>query len=673
MHSDACPDGPGFRAKVERTPMTKTRIVPSWQNAIVILSGTVVSLIIVIGLQWGRPVLVPIALAILLTFLLNPVVKKLQQRGLGRMPAVMLGVFAAGLLIFLVGSLVVRQVTILVADLPQNTENIKVKVRTLRQFGSSQMATQFEKMAEEISEATVVPADEQTTASVTTASNTKAANKTDSETKPDKAADSDSDDARAESIPWLSLTGYLSSAVEVLATLAFSLILLVVFLIARDDLRDRVVVLAGRARVAVTSKALEDVTERISRYLLMVAMLNGSYGIMLGLGLMALQVEYAFLWGFMAGSLRFIPYIGPWIGAIGPIGMALASTPGWFQPLAVFGFVLVLELVSNNILEPLVFGRSTGVSSTALIISAAFWGYLWGPIGLVMSAPIAVCLMVIGKNIPQMAFLNLLLGNEPALRSDMGIYQRLMLGDELEATRLVLLRMKNALPSEVFDELLIPTLSYAKRDFLREQLSDEDRKEVLEGVKTTLGQTQKFLDNISQKKTEDLKTELGEATAPLPVETRRVAMLACPAADASDSTALIMLQQALDPMQWNVEQTAVETLTSELIARIALNPPAILYIAALPPRGLAHARYLCKRLHDSAPDLQIVVGRWGQKRDSKLEQEQLQEAGATFVTTSLVETIQLLNSRLPLLTRATGVAVISPVGSQIPTLVAAGH
>jgi predicted PurR-regulated permease PerM len=643
--------------------MSKTRVIPSWQNAIVILSGTVVSLIIIIALQWGRPVLVPIALAILLTFLLNPIVKKLQQRGLGRMPAVMLGVFAAGLAILLIGSLVVRQVTILAAELPQNTQNIKVKVQTLRQFGSSQIARQFEKMAEEISEATTVPADELPTESATTSP----------QSKPETDAESGPVDARAEPIPWLSLTGYLSSAFEVLATLAFSLILLVVFLIARDDLRDRVVVLAGRARVAVTSKALEDVTERISRYLLMVAMLNGSYGIMLGLGMLALQVPYAFLWGFMAGSLRFIPYIGPWIGAIGPIGIALATSPGWFQPLGVFAFVLVLELVSNNILEPLVFGRSTGVSSTALIISAAFWGYLWGPIGLVMSAPIAVCLMVIGKNIPQMAFLNLLLGNEPALRSDMGIYQRLMLGDELEATRLILLKMKSAPISEVFDELLIPTLNYAKRDFLREQLSEEDRKQVLDGVNTTLGHTEEFLKNSIQRKIDDLKVALGEEPAPLPVETRRVTMLACPASDASDSTALVMLRQALDPAQWNIERTAVETLTSELVARIAIDPPAILYVAALPPRGLAHARYLCKRLHDSSPELQIVVGRWGQKRDSKLEQEQLQEAGATFVTTSLVETIQLLNSRLPLLARDPDIAAVPSTIPQIPTLVSADH
>ncbi len=643
--------------------MPKTRIIPSWQNAIIILSGTVVSLIIVIALQWGRPVLVPIALAVLLTFLLNPVIKKLQQRGLGRMPAVLLGVSAAGLAMLLVGGLVARQVTILVGELPQNKDNIKAKIQTLRQFGSSPMAAEFEKMAEEISEATTLPAAEEATSPE---------EKSDKSLL-DKAVSSSPVIVQTESTPWLGLTGYLSSAVEVLATLAFSLILLVVFLIGRDDLRDRVVVLAGRARIAMTSKALEDVTDRISRYLMMVAMLNGGFGVLLSLGLFALQVPYAFLWGFLAGSLRFIPYIGPWIGAIGPIAIALATSEGWFQPIAVFGFVLVLELIGNNIIEPWAFGNSTGVSSTALIISAAFWGYLWGPIGLVMSAPIAVCLMVIGKNIPQLAFLNLLLGSEPALRADMGIYQRLMLGDQQEAARLVVLRLKDAPADEVFDELLIPALSYAKRDFLRNQLSEEDHKRVLDGVLTSLAHAEKFLQAIASRKIDELKPAGAQANAPAPGDVRRVAILTCPGADASDSAALVMLRQSLDQTQWNIEQTAVETLTSELVARIVVDPPAILCIAALPPRGLAHARYLCKRLRDSSPELQIVVGRWGQKRNLKLEREQLEQAGATFVTTSLAETIQLLNSRLPLLNREPVSSTVSANSQPLRAIASAGY
>ena len=157
---------------------------------------------------------------------------------------------------------------------------------------------------------------------------------------------------------------------EVLASLAFALVLLVFFLMGREDLRDRIVLLAGRARLAVTSKALEEVTERVSRYIVTVALVNGGFGIILTLGLMLLGMPYALLWGFVAAVLRFIPYIGPWIGAVFPIMMSLATSEGWWQPLEVFGYVLVLELLTNNIIEPLLFGHSTGVSPTALLISA---------------------------------------------------------------------------------------------------------------------------------------------------------------------------------------------------------------------------------------------------------------------------------------------------------------
>jgi len=269
--------------------------------------------------------------------------------------------------------------------------------------------------------------------------------------------------------------------------------------------------------------------------------------------------------------------------------------------------------------------------------------------------------------------LNLLLGSEPALRSNMGIYQRLMLGDEQEATRLILLRLKDAPADEVFDELLIPALSYAKRDFLRNQLSEEDRKVVLEGVQTTLGHTEKFLQTIAQRKVDELTLTMAKVDAPVPAQVTCLKMLICPGADASDSLALTMLQQSLGSVQWEIEQTAVETLTSELVARIAQDPPAILCIAALPPRGLSHARYLCKRLRECSPELQIVVGRWGQKRNCKLVREQLEEAGATFVTTSLAETIQLLNSRRPLLNRER-VPLTAPTNlQQLPALVSAGH
>lgn len=629
--------------------MAKVLLVPLWQRAMIVLSGTVVVTVLVFCLHAGRPVLIPIAMAILLTFLLNPLVRFLERRRLGRLVSVMIAVTVAAIILLSLGWIVTRQVTGMMAELPRNTANIKEKVKTLRKLAASPFANRFGQFFEEISDASEVPPSEM---------DSMKAESTGEELPAEAPVETVI--VRTESTPWLSLTGYLGSVFEVLATLAFTLVLLVVFLIERDDLRDRIVLLAGKARLALTSKALEDVTDRISRYIVMVAMVNGGYGIMLTVGLYFCGVPYALLWGFIAAGMRFIPYIGPWVGAIFPMVMSLAISVGWGQPMAVFGYIAVLELVSNNVIEPLVFGRSTGVSPTALLISAAFWLFLWGPIGLVLSAPFAVCLVVLGKNIPQLGFLNLLLGDEPAFRENVGIYVRLMHGDEHEAIRLVLQRMKESPADEVFDDMLMPALNYTKRDVLREYLTDDDRRLVLKRMRDSLRQTDEFLRTTAAKDVEKEPTAddgSGIAAAAM----KPVTILGCPAMDDMDCVGLEMLRQLLDPARWVLEVTAVETLTSELAARIAEDPPAFLCIASLPPGGLAHARYLCKRLRAASPEIQIIVGRWGPRRNSKLDRERLEQAGASFVTTTLLETCQLLESRFPLMMTENSRALASAV------------
>ena len=429
--------------------------------------------------------------------------------------------------------------------------------------------------------------------------------------------------------------------------------LLVFFLLGRNDLRDRIVLLAGKTQLALTSKALEDITDRVSRYIVMVALVNGGFGVVLSAGLFAFQVPYALLWGFLAGGLRFIPYIGPWVGALFPIAMSLATSEGWGQPLAVFGYILVLELICNNVVEPLVFGHSTGVSPTALIVSAAFWLYLWGPVGLILSAPFAVCLVVLGKNIPQLGFLNLLLGDVPALHANVGLYQRLMLGDAHEAAQLVLQHLKATAtkPDEVYDDMLVPTLNYTKRDVQRGHLTDDDQHMVLAGMRECLSQTDEFFHTKTATKQELQGLPSNDEPAITRVAMIPAKILGCPAKDDTDCMGLEMLRQLIDPTHWNLEVTALEVLTSELMARIALDPPAVVCIASLPPGGLPHARYLCKRLRNASPCIEIIVGRWGQQRNSKLDRERLEQAGASFVTTTLLETRNLLESRLPLLTR----------------------
>lgn len=607
--------------------------VPAWQRAVIVLTGAVVGFLIVLTLQWGRPVLIPVALAVLLTFLLNPVVKKLHRYGLNHLLSVMLTVSAAGIVLICLGWMVTTQISSMIGQLPENTAKIKAKLKAVKQLGSGPTRERIGQMVEEISQE-IYPS-------------------------PKRSEDSDQEvideklgiDPRSgpivvqtESTRWLSLTRYVGSAFEVLATLAFALVLLVFFLIEREDLRDRVVLLAGRAKLAVTSKAVEDITDRVSRYIGMVALVNGGFGLVLTFGLLAMNVPFALLWGLIAATLRFIPYIGPWIGAVFPITISLATSDGWMQPIAVFVFVLIVELVTNNVLEPLLFGHTTGVSPTALLVSAGCWLYLWGPVGLIFSAPFAVCLVVLGKNIPQLGFLYLLLGDKPALNADYSYYQRLMLGDFHEAAGLAIKRVKGAAPEKIYDEMLIPVLNYTKRDVQRGYLDDEDQRSVIEGLRATLSQIAPS--SVGSDATSAIEnSKSGDTTA-------RCRLLACPATDDADLVTVEMLGQSLDPEHWDLEISSLETLTSELIASITESPPSIIFIASIPPGGLSHARYLCKRLRSAASEIPIVVGRCGQKRNTQQEREKLEAAGASFVTTSLLESRSLLNARLPLLMRS---------------------
>jgi hypothetical protein len=328
------------------------------------------------------------------------------------------------------------------------------------------------------------------------------------------------------------------------------------------------------------------------------------------------------------------------MGAVFPITMSLATSNGWGQPLAVFLFVLVVELITNNVIEPLLYGHMIGVSPTALLVSAACWFYLWGPVGLILSAPFAVCLVVLGKNISQLNFLYVLLGDKPALDMDCSYYQRLMLGDSLEAASIVLKRRKEAEPDTVYDDLIVPAMSFTKRDYQRRYLTDEDRLEVVEGIQLSLKAIQESLPPDSHPVERESQSDENDSSR----NKTAIPFLCCPAADEMDCLFLEMLGQIIDTDLWQMETVSLEILTSELVDKIQVERPGLFLIASTAPGDLAQARYLCKRLRKAIPDLQIIVARCGTKQ-RRLEVEQLKLAGATFVTTTLLDTRQLLHNR----------------------------
>lgn len=602
--------------------MAKNSIIPKWQRSLIGLSATVTAVVVVVTLYWAQVVFIPIGMALFLTFLLMPVVRALQRLHLGRTPAVIAVVVGTALVAGGTFWVVGRELSGLLGELPNYSTNITAKIRSIRELSSGfgRWGRMIEEVGGELHSSTpahsVHPSSEES------------GEPTEVGDKPGAVV------LQPEGPAWLErLPGYLGSAAESLASLALALVLVIFMLLKREDLRSRFLRLVGQGRLSSTTKAVDDAGQRISRYLLMQAIVNGTFGLILSMGLALIGVKYALLWGFLAAVLRYVPYVGAWIAAIFPILSSLATFESWWAPLGVIALVLTLELTTANVLEPLLYGHSMGVSAVAQLISAAFWAFLWGPVGLVLSAPLTVVLLVLGKNVQQLEFLDIVLGDEPVLTPDVVYYQRLLARDQDDAAELVLKAAKAPNPDEVYDQLLVPALNYAKRDRERDDLTDADQEFVL---RTTLD----VLDDLGER--HSAEEPAPEEPSPIPVANaespRRIRILACPARDEADRLALLMLQQLMDAAKWDVEVTAVETLTSELLARIAQEGRLVACIGSLPPGGLAHTRYLCKRLRAQFPQMKIIVGRWGLRTNVEAHEEQLREAGADLVATTLLET-----------------------------------
>ncbi|OAI57802.1 hypothetical protein AYO47_07540 [Planctomyces sp. SCGC AG-212-M04] len=602
--------------------MPKHTAIPGWQRSLVVLTATTIGVVVVTSLYWAQVVFIPVAMAVFLTFLLTPLVRGIERRGVRRTPSVL--IVAAGTILISAATLgvVARQLSALATDFPKYSKNITSKITAVKKWSAT--SSGLAGLIEDISNAL---------GAVAAPGGSGRAN-----TDPSQSANTPTEVVLQPRAPaWLvGFPKYLGTAAESLGSLALAFVLVIFMLLNREDLRARFLRLVGQKRLSSTTKAIDDAGDRVSQYLLMQAIVNASYGLALALGLFAIGVDYAVLWGFLAAVLRYVPYLGAWIASAFPILLSLAMFPGWWPPLAVLALVLVLELVSNNFIEPWLYGQSLGISAVAQLVSAAFWSFLWGPIGLILSAPLTAVLLVLGKNVPQLEFLEVLLGDEPALSPDALYYQRLLARDQDEASQLVLAEVKLTGLDAVFDEVLIPTLCNAKRDHAREHLSDSDLEFVLQSTAEIL---------------EDLGTALPADSVASPVQdgsvhsdvaSQCVRLLACPARDEADRLGLVMLKQKLDPQVWHVEITAVETLTAELVARVEDEQRAIVCVGSLPPGGLAHTRYLCKRLRAKLPGLKIVVGHWGSRAAVASNDDPLREAGADLIAVTLRDTCSQL-------------------------------
>lgn len=396
--------------------------------------------------------------------------------------------------------------------------------------------------------------------------------------------------------------------------------------------------LLGQGHLLAVTTALDDAAERVSRYLLTQSLVNGGFGTLLGLGLYWIGVPYAPFWGVCGALLRFIPYVGTITAGACPLLLALAVFEGWTKPLLTLGTFAAIEGITSSIVEPWLYSTRTGISSLAILVSAAFWTLLWGLIGLVLSTPLTVCLAVLGRHVPQLEFFYVLLGDEPVLLPEARYYQRLLTMDEDEATQIIDENLKEKSLGEVYDSVLIPALSLAERDRHRNRLDEERERFIYQSTK-------------------ELIEDLGEryespANLPEPISRSAPALSTCrlPARDEADELASRMLTQLLRRSGYSAEAISLGPM-EEMLDRVTQAEPDVLFVSALPPFAAAHARSICRRVRQRFPGLKIAVGFWNSGPEFEKLKQRLGPDCSDHVMTTLAQAearVRVFESAVPL-------------------------
>jgi len=396
----------------------------------------------------------------------------------------------------------------------------------------------------------------------------------------------------------------------------------------REDLRNRLLRLAGLSQLNLMTQAIDDASGRVSRYLLMQFLVNAGFGTVFGLGLYFIGVPNPALWGVVAGILRIVPYVGTLVAATLPIALSLAAFDGWLRPLLVFLLVAGLELIVANAIEPWLYGTHVGISSLALLVSSVFWAVLWGPAGLILSTPLTVCLVVLGRYVPQLSFLHILLGDESALAAEAQIYQRLLAMDQLEAQAILAHVLPGKPLVELYDSVLIPALSMAEQDRHKGAM-DAAREEFL------FLSINEMVVEFSEYRRPDGTTVVEAA------ENLNHRVLCLPAYDRADEITAAMLAQILEQKGFATLSFPLAGLTlNECLESIGSDPGEVVCISALPPYAFAPARAMCKQLRERFPKLKVVVCVWGFSGDTGKAMARFERTQPDRLATSIAQAVE---------------------------------
>ena len=611
----------------------------------------ILAVIIISMLYFGRDILVAVALAILLSFVLAPLVNLLQRIRVPRGLSVVSVVILAFALIFAMGSLLAGQLSQLAGDLPNYQSTISQKIQSFRDAkASSKTLERASDMLKDLSKELDKPKD----LSAPRPSGPALGANPATPLTPVPVEVRQPDPGALESLRTL-----ISPLIHPLATTGIIVIFVIFILLQREDLRNRLIRLAGSSDLQRTTAALDDAARRLSRLFLTQLALNSAFGVVIGIGLSLIGTPSAVLWGILAAALRFVPYIGAVISAAFPLALAVAVDPGWSMLLWTLILFLVVEPVVGHVIEPMVYGHSTGLSPVAVVASATFWTALWGPIGLVLATPLTVCLVVLGRHVERLEFLDIMFGDRPALSPPEIFYQRMLAGDPTEAAEKAEEFLKERSLASYYDEVALKGLQLAQADAERgaldqerlvkirdavsefaSDLSERDDTSPLIGNLTTDAEASSAIESVSQNAPGENLPVLSKQN--LSPDWQGEHPIVCIAGRSLiDEAAAIMLAQLATAHGLSARVEGAEALSMNNVLRLDPVGVAVACLIYMGPSGDAHMRYAVRRLRRRLPRATILLICCSNETDEtslKLAQE---SSKADLVAANIGEAVRL--------------------------------
>ena len=626
-------------------PRRSVQVAPAETPGLSGLLTLAVAVVVVAGLYFGRTVLIPITLAVLLALVLAPLVNLLRQLHVPRVPAVLLAVMLALGVMLSVGTLIGTQVADLVTEVPLYANTIERKVSTVQRLTLGRAQSIMRGLGRQL--------DHGAAGGGNAAPGTPAQRTDNAEPSPIPVEVHQPNPTAIQLARQI-----IAPVVDPLATAAVVFLVSIFVLLQREDLRDRLIRLFGSSDLHRTTVAMNDAARRLSRYFLTQFGINAAFGVIIGTGLFFIGIPSPVLWGVVAMLLRFVPYIGSPLSAVVPLALAAAVDPGWHKLLWTVVLYLVTELIVGQAVEPTLYGRSTGLSPVSVVVAATFWTWLWGPIGLILSTPLTLCLVVLGRHVDRLEFLDVILGDRPALTPVESFYQRMLASDPDEAQDQAELLLKGRPLSSYYDEVALKGLQLAANDAARFVLGVGQIERVREASFTLIEELAEHDDIDPPPSAMDVEVaapsraeqalphhpavrEVARAETLPPAWRGKGAVLCVSGRGPLDEPVSAMLAQLLGKHGLGGRVVPHDAVSRQAIGQLEVEGVAMLCISYLHLEGsLSHLRYLIRRLRQRVPGVPVMVGLWPAEAEV-LKDDRLRAAlGAEYYAASLRDAVE---------------------------------